>query len=137
MGALSHGRTTVVEDPTSMLADVSTINSQTWGFGVVTRSFFVDDDSLGVAVSRPLRVTRGQATLNVPTSIDRDNRVVTTSEAWNLAPSGSETDVEVFYRRQFGKLGAVGAHLLYQNDPFHEDSVDDRISVFASWRNRF
>jgi len=136
IGSWSTGRTVVDESPNALLDDVSQINSDAWGLGVVGRGVFKRSDMLGVAVSRPLRVSSGSGVLNIPFS-NSIGGVGTRRVTWDMAPDDAEIDLELFYQRPIGAKTSIGAWFLYQDSPFHSNDVEDRASFFTTLKREF
>ncbi len=136
IGSWSTGRTDVDESPNAILDDVSQINSDAWGLGVVGRGVFNRTDMLGVAVSRPLRVSSGTGVLNIPFSSSLGN-VGTRRVGWDMAPDDAEVDFELFYQRSLGSKTQIGAWFLFQDSPFHSSEVEDRMSFFTTLKRDF
>ncbi|MGE5503561.1 MAG: hypothetical protein ACM31L_03975, partial [Actinomycetota bacterium] len=78
-----------------LLRDFSDVGSRAYGVGLATTGAVQDGDRLGLAVSRPLKVVAGSASLDVPVGRSMDGTVLTESQRVALSPSGTETDFEV------------------------------------------
>ena len=76
------------------------------------------DDSIGLRVSQPLRVTKGGVDLILPTGWDYARNAVTTQELHHLglAPTGREIDVEARYAVPLG-FGRLATHLFWREEP--------------------
>lgn len=71
----------------------SELNSLTYQLGASYQNLFKTGDMLGISFGQPLRVTDGDITIrNVPTSNGLE------TSRLGLVPSGTETNLEVFYR---------------------------------------
>lgn len=136
IGSWSTGRTVVDESSNAILDDVSRINTDAWGLGLVGRGLFNRSDMLGVAVSQPLRVSSGSGVLNIPFSSSIGN-IGTRRVSWDMAPDDAEIDLEVFYQRSIGRNTQIGAWFLFQDSPFHSSEVEDRMSFFTTLKRDF
>lgn len=76
------------------------------------------DDSAGLGVAQPLRVTSGALRYTLPTLWDYATGSIATwtTQALDLAPTGHELDVEAHYARP-GLGGAMQANLFWRRDP--------------------
>jgi hypothetical protein len=78
-----------------LLRDFSSIASRSYGVGIASRDALAWGDRLGLAVSRPLKVVSGEATLAVPVGRTMDGTLLTQNQRVGLAPTGTETDFEM------------------------------------------
>lgn len=137
VGNYAVGHSRVEEMEGGLLKDFSGIRSNAYGFGMFTRSVFQQSDTLGVAWSQPLRATRGEATLDIPTGIDAENRIYRSSDRVELNPDGQEQDFEAVYATALGKRSHLSAHLLYQHEPQHNSEANDAMTLLFALRSRF
>lgn len=86
-----------------LLRGASTIRSQSYALGGVMKDALSDGDSLALAVSRPLRVTSGSATLDVPVGRTMDGTILYRGETVDLKPSGAETDFELTWSKPLSR----------------------------------
>jgi len=132
IGQYSKGLTKVADADNSIIHDFSGLRSSTYGVGMVADALWSTHDRLGIAVSRPLRVDDGQATLTVAQSRDLDGQLYWNTERVDLAPDGAETDFEAFYQRRLRRNAEVGAYLLYQDQPLHDPQADAKLTVYTT-----
>jgi hypothetical protein len=137
IGHYAEGLTQVKDSNSSMLGDFAPVRSQAYGMGLVAADMFQQGDSFGVALSRPLRVSDGSATLTVPYARDIEGNIYSNSERINLDPTGHETDVEAYYFFDLGKASRVGTYFLYQSEPNHAKELDDQVTFFTSISRKF
>ena len=134
----TEGYTQVEEWKYSIAQDYSDLRSNAFGIGLMGSSLLRRGDRAGLAVSQPLRVIRGSVDLNVPTGLDADFQITRTREHIDLEPPGSETAVEAYYRLPLRRrMGNFGAHVVYQNEPLHDNTQKDRLTVFTTLRLKF
>ncbi len=133
----AYGRTDADDARNSLLHDFSDVRHETYGVGLLGHELFREGDALGVALSRPVRITDGTVTLTTPYARDISGNISSHSERISLAPQGAETDLELFYRFDAGRNTRVGFHALYRDEPYHSDALGAQGSVFAVVSRRF
>jgi len=131
IGNYSEGITRVDDTRNSVVHDFSTLRSNAYGVGLLGERVLRDDDRLGVALSRPLRVTAGSVSVDVPVERDIDGNIFKSHERVDLDALGTETDLELFYQSRVGKHTNIGAYLLYQHQPYHNPELGDQATVFG------
>ncbi len=136
-GSYHRGATRVADRAGSVIQDVDTLYSESYGVGLSARSLFRRGDRFGFAVSRPMRVAAGSARLDVPTSIDSDGRIVSESERIDLSPAGLETDVEAYYKIRARKGAEYGLHLLFRDNPHHNAELSNDVRMYMTYVSRF
>jgi len=99
-GGYEAGRTTVRSSDDSLIASLSGVTTNAWSLGVTGRDFAQDGDRFNMAVSQPLRVNGGSASINAATGVNEDGTLVYSSTSQSLVARGRETDFQVGY--QFG-----------------------------------
>lgn len=104
----------------AIVTDVDPLRSRAYGISVAKRNLF-GDDTLGFALTRPLSIYRGGATLHAATGIDENRNLVFGTEHLSLAAKRPETDVELGYatRLMDGALMLQGS-AAYQMDVLGE-----------------
>ena len=141
VGSAFTGVSTVKPGQGSLFSDVAPIVSNAFSVGVVGRDVLAPRDSLGFAVTQPLRVASGSAALALATGRDRAGNVAYDTFEAGLAPSGREIDFEVFYERRFGDRAApttsFGASAMLRTEPGHVDGAAPEGVLMARFRHRF
>lgn len=72
-----------------------------------------------LAVSSPLRVTRGVAHLDVPVGRDLDGHVLREARQASMSADGRQTDVELGYAYRASSGAALQVNLLHTREPDH------------------
>ncbi len=135
-GIFSQGITTPENSANSLIHSVSEIKSQSFAAGIMRNANFTENDTLGFAVSSPLRVVSGSATINTPSGADINGNIYRQNQALNLAASGMETDMEIFYKVPLdASILTVGAMRRLQPDNI-EDAASEDI-VMLKYGSRF
>lgn len=116
----------------SLIDDISTIRSETFGLGVAADHLLQPYDRFGVSVSRPLRVIDGTAALSVPQSRDLAGNTTVARETVSLVPGSAATDLEAYYYFNAGDRVRVGGHLIYTNNPNHSAGLSDTVAAYAT-----
>jgi len=98
------------------LNSASGLRSRSYGVAVATRDVF-GDDSLGLALTRPVQVYSGDGLLRAATNVDAAGNVTLSSERIGFAEATPETDLEVGYTKSFldGKV-SLQSDAAYQMD---------------------
>ena len=135
-GQISAGSTNVRAQNQALLSNFGTIRSQAAMLGVTYDNFAKKGDSVSFIVSRPLRVTAGDAQLNATVAGD-DNTSTTTNNRVGLSPTGSQINFELGYR-SFARNGATwGFGLAYVIDPNHDASADAQVAAGITYKRAF
>ncbi|WP_231364089.1 S8 family serine peptidase [Thioalkalivibrio sp. ALMg11] len=86
-------------------------------------------------VSQPLRVTGGEAQLDVPVGRDLDGSVIRERRSAGLAPGGRQQDVELGYAFAPSVDSRLNLNLLYSRHPDHQSGSD--MAGVATYSARF
>lgn len=121
----------------SLIEDISTLESETFGVGLSADNLVQWRDSFGLSVSRPLRVIDGTATLSVPQSRDLAGNTTVARETVSLSPSAAATDIETYYYFNVGTDTRIGTHLVYTHNPNHSEQLPDSVAVYATLSRSF
>lgn len=112
----NQGTTQLSLRPDALVVSADTVHSRSYGFAVAKRGLFGDDDSLGLAVSRPLQIYAGGVNIAAAPDLNSDGGGLGVGRQYvSLASGTPETDVEVGYVTTFmdGAL-ALQANAGYQ-----------------------
>lgn len=132
----SLGRTQASPVAGSIVQAYSEIESQAYGIAIAKEGIFEDDDSLGFAVSRPLHVTSGTATMYASTGVTADREIIYTQETVSLASSTPETDYELGYTTKLSADTSLQANFIYQQNvggEASEDAVAGLVTLKTRW----
>lgn len=122
-GHYSEGLTTVTAAAGSLFRDIEPLRSRAYGASLEKTGLFDDADSLGLSVSRPLRVHSGHASLDVPVGRTLGGAVVYKHADVAMAPDGTQTDLELTYGRRLADGVTSNLHLMVQDDAGHRDGA--------------
>ncbi|MGA8260189.1 MAG: S8 family serine peptidase [Arenicellales bacterium] len=137
VGDYGIARSDVNQADASLLKNFSTVSSNWFGLGLVADEVFHRGDQLGVAVSQPLRVTRGQVDLQVPYARDLAGNIYTSDQRVSLVPNGTEYALESYYLRDLGRRSSVGAYFMLRSQPDNVAGAGPDVTVLASYRAKF
>jgi subtilisin family serine protease len=98
--AYSEGITQLDLRPNNLITSASDLRSRSYGVAVAKHGLFGDNDSLGVALSRPIQVYSGSANLIAATG-DTNGALSYGHETLSLASKTPETDLELGYVTTF------------------------------------
>jgi len=120
------------------LAGGGLIRSDAFAMDLGKLGVFDHGDHLGLRLTQPLRVASGGLALVLPSDYSYDSASVTAwhSEAFNLAPSGRELDMELSYGRAFAG-GSLDANLYLRRQPGNIASAPDEHGVALRWARGF
>ncbi len=107
----------------SLFSDVSTITTNAFSIGLMGENLFRDRDRFGLLVNQPLRVTGGNAVLDLTSGRDSDGNLLHETITAGLAPRGQEIDLEMTYGIDIGDDTTVTASALLRTEPGHIDDA--------------
>ena len=96
-----------------------------------------DGGALRLALTQPLRVENGHATLSVPVGRTHGGAVLRRSVAAGLEPSGRQIDVTAQWRRPFAAGGDAALGVAWTHAPGHAAGAKPDLAVMAGWRLAF
>lgn len=132
----SRGRSQVERLPGSIATAFSSLTTAAYGVALTKQGLFGDDDLLGLAVTRPIHIVDGTASLTLATGVDADRRIIYGSEVLDLS-GAAETNVEIGYTAQFlDGLASLSLSAAYQMDAGGV-SGEDGIAGVARFALRF
>ncbi len=137
VGSLFAGVSNVDPGDTSLFTDIGPVVSNTFSVGVIGQGVFDRRDTLGFAISQPLRVADGRATLSLPTGRDRNGAIFSENFSAGLAPTGREINAEVFYERPLGSTSSIAASTMVRSQPGHVRDAPLEGVALARFRHRF
>jgi len=132
----SRGSTEATPYANGLAQRFSGIESQAFGVALAKRGVFGDEDSLGLAVSRPLHITSGTAVVTASTGVTDTREIVYTTEVLNLASPTPETDFELGYSARVGEALTLQTSAMYQQNAGGvqgEDAVAAFVALKGSW----
>ena len=112
----NEGITQLALKPDALISSSDTLHSRAYGFAVAKHGLFDNDDSLGLAVTRPLQVYAGGVNIAAADGVDSSTGDFKIGHEFvSLASSTPETDLELGYVTTFmdGAL-ALQANAGYQ-----------------------
>lgn len=136
--AYSEGITQLdLRSTNSLVTSADTLHSRSYGLAVAKHGLFGQDDSLGLAVSRPIQVYEGSVNLAMADDIDKDHNLILGREHLSLSTQTPETDFELGYVTTFlnGAL-ALQANAAYQTN-LQGQSGANAVSVLSRAKINF
>jgi hypothetical protein len=134
--AWSFGRTEATPEAGSIVQSYSEISSHSYGIAISREGLFSNGDSIGLAVSRPLHITQGTASLLASTGVTDERGIVYTQESVSLASSTPETNVELGYATLLSLDTMLMANLIYQQNAggeAGENAIAGLVTVKTRW----
>jgi hypothetical protein len=133
----SRGWTGVSEHGSALLHSYSGIETSSYSVGAVWQTPLAGH-VLGFAISQPLRVESGRATLDVATGRDFINdSILYDSRTLNLAPTGREVDMELSHGFWNGGPLSLQTNLIYRMNPNHFATAADALLLMFQADVRF
>lgn len=132
----SGGETRASPMAGGLFQSLSTIESQAHGLALAKHGVFGKDDVIGFAVSRPLHITAGSATITASTGVNEVREIIYSTEALNLASSTPETDYEVGYTTSLGGGMTLQANAMYQQHvggEAGENAIAGTVTFTTQW----
>ena len=135
VGQYTHGVTWADDYSASLVSDFSTIESNSWGFGLLGRDLLSRGDAFGVALSQPLRTIDGDARVSTPYWNQSVGGINFNTRRTSLVPDGTEHSIELFYRKSISRNVRFISYLIYRDQPLHEHKTESHASVVSaiSW----
>ena len=96
----------------------SSIASNSWSLGLSGHSLWQPNDQLSIYLAQPLRIERGQASLQLASGRTVDRQVIYQTVAIDLQPQGREQQLEMNYQFAWGRATA-SARAEYTHQPNH------------------
>ena len=116
------GALTEVDASSGKLIDnFSDLSSQAWLVGLGAKKLFASDDAASLTLSQPLRVTTGSADLDVPYALGPNGRIFRYRQRISMAPTGTETLLEMTYRFKLSPVLEFGVYGSLRNQAGHEE----------------
>ncbi len=137
IAAFSAALTEVNEAKGKLLDDFSDLTAKSWLVGLGAKGVFSKRDGASLTVSQPLKVTDGSADLDVPYELGSGGRVLRYQERIGLAPSGSETSLELTYRIKWSKSLELGAYGAMRYEAGHNPQLGFRTELATVVRGTF
>ena len=137
VGRYARGSTQIDESSNSLLGAISPLKHETIGVGFLSSDLFRQEDKLGFAVTRPLRITKGSAQLKTPYGRDIDGNVLSYTEQVSLVPQDRETAIEAFYQVPVNHTTRLGLRAVYRDAPNHSKGKSRDYAIFVAAQIRF
>jgi hypothetical protein len=132
----SSGWSHVTPAANSLFASVSDVVSQAYGVALTKAGVFSDDDQVGIAVSRPMHVTRGSAKVKLSTGVTDTREIIYSDETLDLATSTPETQIEAGYSTRLGERSHLSVSAIYQQNADGEAGKDS-VGAVVRFRMEF
>jgi len=98
----------------------SSIASSSWSLGLSGHSLWKHNDQLSIYLAQPLRIERGQASLQLASGRTVDRQVIYQTVTIDLQPQGREQQLEMNYQFAWGRATAF-ARAEYTHQPNHNN----------------
>jgi hypothetical protein len=132
----SRGATEATPNASGLAQSFSGIESQAYGIALAKRGVFGANDSIGLAISRPLHITAGTAVVTASTGVTEAREIIYTSEVLNLASPTPETDIEIGYSARIGEALTLQTSAMYQQNAGGvqgEDALAAFVTLKGAW----
>lgn len=95
--SFSEGVTHLALNPNGLVDGADALYSRAYGIALAKYGVFEDQDSIGIALTRPIHVYQGGVDISAATSVDADGNLIMSSEHVSLSSTTPETDLEAGY----------------------------------------
>jgi len=116
-------------DQNSVISNISALSSMAYNVEVTKANFTGNDDNIGIAIGKPLRIIGGSAEVDVPVGTDNNGNPIINRERTSLVPTGNETDLSLNYTRPIAEDINSGFSLSYRNDAANIAGVNDAAAM--------
>jgi hypothetical protein len=121
----------------SLFSSWERVYANAFSVGISTRSSFVENDQLGLAVGQPLRVRQSGADLTIPVGRDLDGNVLQETHHVDLSPTGHQTDIRLAYNRNIGDNSTLSSFATLSLQPGHDKDASPEKAVGIKWGLKF
>jgi subtilisin family serine protease len=122
----SEGLTRVNLQTDGLVDGIDTLHSRSYGIALAKNQVFGDNDSMGIALTRPIHVYQGGLHLTAATGYDQQGNITISSEHVSLSSSTPETDLETGYVSTY-----LNGALSLQANAAYQMNVDGRSGTNA------
>ncbi len=136
-GSIAGGMSSASGTSSSLIQDMDQVMSESFSVGATYKSAMTERDVFGVALSQPLRVASGDASLLLPNGTTGLGDVAYMNRDVALDPSGREIDVEAFYRLPVGVETNVSTGAIYRHEPGHVKNAEAEQLLMMKLDHRF
>ncbi|MEE9195048.1 MAG: S8 family serine peptidase, partial [Alphaproteobacteria bacterium] len=138
MARAAGGFTRVQGHSGSLIDDISSLTSLSFGAAASQTRIFNKSDRLGLAFSSPLRIESGRLGLTLPSGRDyQADRILFTGSNNSLKPSARELNFELFYAWAPRPTTELELNLVHQINPGHSNRFGNKSAVVLRSRTRF
>lgn len=132
IGSYTIGMTNVKHKDPSLLRNFSTLETSSFGAGLVSVDVLKKGDAMGFGVFQPLRVRSGEVDSIVPVARDVEGNIFSDTDRMSLVPDGAERNYELYYSMKVGHGTRVGSHFLYRDEALHDaDAERERVLMLT------
>lgn len=132
LGQFNLGQTTTAG--TGLVGSAHT-NTSSWSLGLYQQKVIAENDSLGIAVSQPMRVSTGQMNLLLP-QVDRETGVASYQNmAINLESPATETNLELAYTSKISNGARLRLNAIYRHNA--DNQPGDKTQVGLRYQQSF
>jgi len=136
LGSYNVGVTQVNAADTSVFRGFSNIVTNAFAAGAELADVGGKGNTLGFAISQPLRVASGRAHMDVPVQLTSSG-VRNEARTLNLAPSARELDVETYYALHPSEKSQISLNALYRINPNNDAANDNEAALMTKYRRSF
>ena len=109
-----------------LVTGADTLYSRAYGVAISKFGVFADNDSIGLALTRPIHVYQGGIDLTADTDMDASGNLIQSSEHVSLSSKTPETDLETGYMTSY-----LNGALSLQANAAYQMNVDGRTGTNA------
>jgi len=131
------GTTKLSTSGSSLISNVSDVQSDSFALGVEFQNVNSKDDKFGVSLSQPLRITSASAYATLPEDIAADGTILYQDARLNLSPAGREMDLEAYYNLPLSGTSQLSLGSMVRTEPNHVKDASDEGLLLMKYRAEF
>ncbi|MFL2698155.1 MAG: S8 family peptidase [Gammaproteobacteria bacterium] len=131
IGSIFYGTSKPKVSSDGILKNFEKMSSSSFSLELFKENYFLNNDSLGIKISQPLRLDSGRADFHLPVGRTKEREVLFEDFTYHLSPSGRQLDLELVYsghNKRFGFNTRLGVskdyrHISEENSFFIEGNI--------------
>lgn len=117
------GRSSPSVSSGALVTSYGAVRTESFAVGLVQKGVAASGDSIGLVLSEPLRITGGNATLDVPFARDFDGNVLSHTVNAPLGARGRELDIQAFYAGRLTRDVKFDAGMVTRVEPNNQSAA--------------
>jgi len=136
-GSFELGRTSVRGAEDSIVTGINGVTSNAWSLGVTGSNVLTDNDRFVAAISQPMRVNGGSASISSVSAVGEDGSLSYSSQNVGLAAGGREIDYQVGYHFDLNEGETVTTAAMLRVQPDNLSSAKNEAVGMVRYQVKF